>query len=227
MADMTPAAHSELPPSLVQVATGRLRRSVLSGELRPGERIIEETLCAQLGISRAPLREALRLLAQQGLVEHLPRRGFRVTVWSSKDIRELFDLRRTLEIFAMQTALPLTPEPGCDPLAGVRSAFEDMRIANTAGNEVAKDDAHRAFHEQIVRLAGSTQLDLIYTPLLMKLQLPMARNIREEARLADPIDGLRRHEQLIHALETNDAEIAIKAIEAHGELTYLHLDATV
>ena len=66
-----------LPPSLVELVTRHVRSEVLSGALEPGERIVEETLCARLGVSRAPVREALRLLAQEGLVEHLPRRGFR------------------------------------------------------------------------------------------------------------------------------------------------------
>ncbi|GAB3887427.1 hypothetical protein GCM10029964_053390 [Kibdelosporangium lantanae] len=63
------------PPSLVETVTGRLREDILSGELAPGDRIVEEQLTRRFGISRAPLREALRLLGQQGLVEHLPRRG--------------------------------------------------------------------------------------------------------------------------------------------------------
>lgn len=67
----------DLPESLVDVAGRRIRDAILSGGLSPGAKIVEETLCADLGISRAPVREALRLLAQQGLVEHQPRRGTR------------------------------------------------------------------------------------------------------------------------------------------------------
>ena len=66
-------------PSLVEVTTRQLREEILSGELAPGERLIEEQIRLRFSISRAPLREALRSLAQQGLVEHLPRRGTRVT----------------------------------------------------------------------------------------------------------------------------------------------------
>ena len=76
-------SRQELPATLVEVAEHRLRDAILRGTLQPGEKIIEEQLCADFGISRAPLREALRLLGQQGLVEHLPRRGARVTDWST------------------------------------------------------------------------------------------------------------------------------------------------
>ena len=72
--------------SLVALAVRRLRAEILSGELAPGERIVEEQLTRRFGTSRAPLREALRLLGQQGLVEHLPRRGVRVTQLSARDI---------------------------------------------------------------------------------------------------------------------------------------------
>ncbi|HRI98674.1 MAG TPA: GntR family transcriptional regulator, partial [Nocardioides sp.] len=75
-----------LPASLVELAADRVRDDILSGRLEPGAKIVEETLCADLGISRGPLREALRLLTQQGLVEHLPRRGSRVVEWSPADV---------------------------------------------------------------------------------------------------------------------------------------------
>src|SRR5580765_7999038 len=95
-------SRHELPATLVEVAEHRLRDAILRGALQPGEKIVEEQLCADFGISRAPLREALRLLGQQGLVEHLPRRGVRVTQLSARDIDELFTLRDALEQFAVR-----------------------------------------------------------------------------------------------------------------------------
>ena len=70
-------------PSLVEITTRRLRAEILSGELSPGQRLVEEQIRQRFAISRAPLREALRTLANQGLVEHLPRRGTRVTELSA------------------------------------------------------------------------------------------------------------------------------------------------
>src|SRR4051812_17561782 len=76
---MSVAQTGELgSPSLVELATDRLRHEILSGALPPGSRLVEEQVRIRLGISRAPLREALRHLDEQGLVEHLPRRGVRV-----------------------------------------------------------------------------------------------------------------------------------------------------
>ena len=208
----------ELPATLVELAELRLRSAILSGALQPGEKILEEQLCADFGISRAPLREALRLLAQQGLVEHLPRRGSRVAEWSPEDIRQLFDLRSVLERYAVESALPL--EDATTALGAVRAALERMRCAR---DDLERDDTHRAFHSAVVSLAGNRQLDLAIAPILLKLQLPMAVNLRQEARLHDRGDGVERHQAILEALETNDPARAVAALVSHGQLTYLPL----
>lgn len=219
-ADLT--AQADLfAPSLVEATTRRLRDEILSGTLEPGTRLIEEQICQRFSISRAPLREALRLLVQQGLVEHLPRRGARVTVWSEEDIRQLFEIRAVLERYAVTTALPFSAEPGVDPLAEVRDRLDQMRLAESAADELARDDAHRAFHAAIVALAGNRQLDLAMEPILVKLQRPMAINLRLEANLVGPGEGLRRHEALLVALETNDRDVVLEALCDHGGQRYL------
>jgi DNA-binding GntR family transcriptional regulator len=208
-----------LPASLVDVAEHRLRDAILRGALQPGDKIVEEQLCADLGISRAPLREALRLLGQQGLVEHLPRRGARVTEWSTTDILQLFALRHVLERHAIESTLPLA-----DPataLAPVRESLERMRAAP---DDLDRDDAHRAFHAAVVGLADNRQLDIALAPILVKLQLPMAMNLREEARHHRADDGITRHEAILASLESNDAATVIAALEDHGHLHYLGLE---
>ena len=179
-------------PSLVEMATRRLREEILSGRLGPGERLIEDQIRLRFSISRAPLREALRLLAQQGLIEHLPRRGSRVTEWSDNDIRELFAIRAVLEQHAIISAFPLSPAVIQARLNLVRARLEQMRIAGLAEDQLGKDDAHRAFHAAIVAMAGNRQLDLAIEPVLIKLQRPMAVNLRREAILLGPAEGLRR-----------------------------------
>jgi DNA-binding GntR family transcriptional regulator len=209
---------SALPATLVEVAAHRVRDAIMSGSLQPGEKIVEEQLCADLGISRAPLREALRQLAQQGLVEHLPRRGSRVTQWSSRDILQLFELRGVLERHAIESALPLADPDAA--LVPVRAALAEMRAAGTA---LERDDAHRKFHAAVVALAENRQLDIALEPILLKLQLPMAVNLREEARHHHAHDGIERHESILAALSTNDAAVVVAAMHDHGHLSYLPL----
>ncbi|UXA15986.1 GntR family transcriptional regulator [Mycobacterium sp. SMC-4] len=211
-------ARRVLPATLVEAAGLHLRSVILSGELGPGQKIVEEQLCARFGISRAPLREALRTLSQQGLVEHLPRRGSRVAQWSVTDIVQLFELRHVLERHALEAALPL-PDPGV-ALVPVRAALAAMTEAQ---DPLERDDAHRAFHAAVVALAGNRHLDLALEPVLLKLQLPMARNLREEARRRTPADGVDRHRAILSALESNDGPAALRAVRDHGQLEYLGL----
>jgi DNA-binding GntR family transcriptional regulator len=208
-------------PSLVEVTTRQLREEILSGQLAPGQRLIEDQIRLRFSISRAPLREALRSLAQQGLVEHLPRRGTRVTDLTETDIDQLFGIRRALERHAIESAFPLPTSNGDDPFREVRVRLEEMRRADADGDELRKDDAHRAFHAAVVALAQNRQLDLALEPILLKLQRPMALNLRREALALGPEEGMRRHERLLAALETNDKDVVLAELEAHGSRRFL------
>ena len=205
--------------SLVDLAVRRLRAEILSGELAPGERIVEEQLTRRFGTSRAPLREALRLLGQQGLVEHLPRRGVRVTRLSARDIDELFTLRDALEQFAVRCAAAHpSGEAGLDAMAAAVAAMER---ATAAGDSVAQDAAHRAFHLALVARSGHRHLIDVYEPVILKLQLYMATNMRREATQRPPEEGPGRHRRLYEAVCGGDLPTILAALEAHGSRTYL------
>ena len=206
--------------SLVELATARLRAEILSGALEPGVRLVEEQLTQRFRISRAPLREALRLLAEQGLVEHLPRRGARVTTYSDQDFDELFAVRDALERFA----LSLIARRGGDELdvSPLESALGDLRGAAERGDRLAASNAHRAFHLALVALAGSRQLLVSYEPLIVKLQLHMAANLRREAETASPDDGVRRHQWLFDAVLSGDADRIDTELERHGSRAFFH-----
>ncbi len=205
--------------SLVELAVARLREEILSGASDPGERLVEEQLTRRLGISRAPLREALRLLAEQGLVEHVPRRGSRVATLSDRDVEELYSVRDVLERHVIDTALPLAA--GTD-LGGMRTALDAMATAAEAGDRLAVADNHRAFHVALAALAGNRQLSLVYEQVLVKIQLYMALNLRREAETtANPMDGVRRHRRLLDALEGGDHAAIGRELAAHGARSYL------
>lgn len=221
MSDSRPGLHA---PSLVEATTRQLREEILAGLLVPGERLIEEQIRTRFAISRAPLREALRSLAQQGLVEHLPRRGTRVTELSAVEIDQLFGIRQVLEEHAITCTFPMAAPPGPARLAEVHAWLDRMREADRLGDQLRKDDAHRALHAAIVALAGNRQLDLALEPVLLKLQRPMAVNLRREAHRHGPEAGIRRHERLVAALETNDRDLILAELQQHGTRRFL-LDA--
>jgi DNA-binding GntR family transcriptional regulator len=198
--------------SLVELAVSRLRREILSGSSDPGDRLVEEQLTRRFGISRAPLREALRLLAEQGLVEHVPRRGARVATLSDRDVQELYAVRDVLERHAVTAALK---DPSGVDLTPVRAAFEAMRGAIARGERADVNDAHRTFHLSIVRIAGNRQLTKVYESVILKIQLYMALNLRREAESERPQVGLHRHERLLAALESGDADRVLGELTAH------------
>jgi DNA-binding GntR family transcriptional regulator len=206
------------PSSLVELSVRRLRQDILSGVLPPGERLIEEQLTQRFGISRAPLREALRELAQQGLVEHSPRRGMRVAELSAADVDELFGLRDLLERYAMELALPL---PRGRSLARVTGAWEAMAAAARAGDAFRENEAHRRFHIEVVALAGQRQLLMAFEPVILKLQLYMAANLRREAEHRAPSEGVERHRRLLDALASGDLPMVLAALATHGARTYI------
>jgi DNA-binding GntR family transcriptional regulator len=201
--------------SLVQLAVERLRRDILSGRSDPGERLVEEQLTRRLGISRAPLREAMRLLAQQGLVEHIPRRGARVATLSDEDVRELYEVRDVLERHAV-ASMPADPD-----LTALRAVIDVMRKATEADDRLELANAHRRFHAEVVALGGNRQLVAMYESVLVRIQLYMAVNMRREAEVARAEDGVHRHERLLAAVEAGDPDGIFKALNAHGARTYL------
>lgn len=206
------------PASLADLSVQRLRREILSGVLAPGERIIEEQLTQRFGISRAPLREALRELAQQGLVEHLPRRGVRVTELSRVDVDELFGLRDVLERYAMRLALPL---PDHRSLAGLAGAWDEMAAAAREGDAFRENEAHRQFHVEVVALAGQRHLMAAFRPVIMKLQLSMATNLRLEAEHRAAAEGVERHRKLLDAIASGDLATVLATLATHGARTYI------
>jgi DNA-binding GntR family transcriptional regulator len=207
------------PSSLVELTLRRLRHEILSGALAPGERLVEEHLTQRFGTSRAPLREALRQLAEQGLIEHLPRRGVRVAELSAADSDELFALRDLLERYAVRTAFA---RPQVVVLDGVTAAWQLMAEAARSGDAFLENNAHQRFHVEVVALAGQRHLLTAFEPVILKLQLLMAANLRlEQAAVQDAVEGVERHRRLLDALATGDLPTVLTALESHGARTYI------
>jgi DNA-binding GntR family transcriptional regulator len=218
-AEVDPAGLEAM--SLVELAVRRLRTEILSGALAPGERLVEEQIRVRFGTSRAPLREALRLLGQQGLVEHLPRRGVRVAELSARDIEELFTLRDVLERFALHCALGEGRPADPTGLATLAEQVAAMETAVRTGDALAQDAAHRAFHTGLVAMAGHRHLSEVYQPVINKLQLYMATNMRREADHRPVESGPARHRRLYDAVACGDLATVLAELEAHGARTYL------
>jgi DNA-binding GntR family transcriptional regulator len=161
----------------------------------------------------------MRELEQQGLIEHLPRRGARVAELSAADADELFGLRDVLERYALEAALT---SPSGASLTGLTAAWQEMAEAARAGDGFRENDAHQKFHIEVVAMAGQRHLLQAFQPVILKLQLRMAVNLRLEAEhRADATKGVARHRRLLDAIATGEVTTALEALASHGARTYI------
>jgi DNA-binding GntR family transcriptional regulator len=206
------------PPSLVDLAAGTLRRMIMSGQLLPGERVVENQLKDDLGISRPPLREALRILEREGLVLQQPRRGVIVTPLTLHDVYEIFTLRREIERFAVRLAVPVR-----DPLLldRCRTHLAAMEESAKAGDEARHAERAFEFHAAVIGLAGHRRLEDAYRRMQMQMLLCMAMNRRARGQVEDLAQDSARHRRLLETLERGDAEEILAELSHHGDRTFL------
>jgi DNA-binding GntR family transcriptional regulator len=205
--------------SLVAMADQEIRQLLLSGELQPGVRLYEARLSERLGISRPPLREALRMLAAQRILEQTPRQGYRVVELSEKDVEEIYSLRAALERFAVELAVPTLADGDLGELDAVMSR---MWHAARESDEAGIVATNREFHLTLVAMAGHERLSHAYQTVMDQMQLCMSKNLRTEARSAGGLfEGCRRHERLLDAVRTGDLERVRAELARHGERSYL------
>lgn len=206
--------------SLVAMADAEIRRLILAGELSPGSRLYEVKLSERLGISRPSLREALRCLAAARILEQTPRHGYYVAELTPRDLEEIYGLRAALEEYALSL---IGPRLAATELDGLTDIIARMWRAAHACDEAAIVECNRDFHLTLVGLAQHSRLSQAYQNLMDQMQLCMAANLRIEARdLGDLFEGCRRHDRLLDALRTRDAERIRTALREHGERSHLH-----
>src|SRR5579883_2765506 len=186
-----------------------LRRALVQGALKPGQRINEAEIARQMQISRAPIREALRQLEQEGLLVSRPRRGTFVVSLSRADVEEVYTLRADLECRAIRRAMEHLTPALCATLQGL---VEDMEAAGRAANVPRLLEADIAFHRAIVEAAGWPRLRRIWDGLH-----PQTLTIYTITTLTDwqPVDHAGRHRPVLEAIMAGDPEGAARAIQEH------------
>ncbi|RSD14894.1 GntR family transcriptional regulator [Amycolatopsis eburnea] len=192
-------------PLLRDEAYDRIRQAIVDGTLPPGTPLRDGDLAEQLGLSKAPVREALRRLADDGLAESKPQSYTRVSDVMSRDVIDARQIVRVLHEFAVREAAPR-----CRPadVADMRAANDRFAKAIEAGDVKAAVDADDELHAIPVRLAGNAAVAATldrYTPLLRRL---------EHARFssASAWNSVLRHTKLIDALEAHDTATAVSVI---------------
>jgi DNA-binding GntR family transcriptional regulator len=197
------------PASLRQRASDALRTAIVQGHYLPGDRLKEVELAEQLGISRAPVREALRQLEHEGLVASLPYRATEVLGVSQEEVAEvLVPIRLTIESFAFRNALPLLSEADFEELAQL---VAQMREASERGDldELAEDDVR--FHELVIERAGQPHCLQIWRLIEPRVRAYFRRDAPAHASLDEVAD---EHEEL-RALQGGDEAALMATLERH------------
>jgi DNA-binding GntR family transcriptional regulator len=162
---------SDAPPSaLTDRAYTAIKHDILTCKLKPGERLIEKELCAELGISRTPLREALNRLGLEGLVSLVPYRGYEVVPLTLEDIREMCELRYILESESAGLAATRATQEEIEQLA----ALAELRY--TPGERETYETylrANSAFHQLLAHCSHNARLESAVISLLDQLQRPL------------------------------------------------------
>ncbi|MCV9935975.1 GntR family transcriptional regulator [Boseaceae bacterium BT-24-1] len=173
-----------------------LRDFIVEGNLADGARVPERALCERFNISRTPLREALKVLAAEGLIELLPNRGARVRQLSSEDIRELFDVMGGLEALAGRLACERISE---EEFAEIEQVHHEMYRFYLRRDMHGYFHCNQAIHQLIVAAAGNATLASTYAGLAGRI-----RRVRYSANLAKDRDrwgeAMREHEAILDAL---------------------------
>lgn len=183
------------PASLHDDILGRLRDFIVEGHLAPGARIPERELCTRFAISRTPLREALKVLAAEGLIELLPHRGARVRQFSESDIRNLFEVIAGLDFAAGRLACARISD---DAIAAIERMHLEM-YANYVRRELPEYfRLNQMIHQAIVDAANNPMLSANYASANAAIRsLRFSANLAHRDRLSD---AMREHEAIIDAL---------------------------
>lgn len=198
---------------LASEAYQQVRGRILSGELRDGERLGEEELAEALGISRTPVREALRMLAAEGLVELLPNRGARVPRWDEDDVNDIFDLRALLESHAAGRAARASDDELVPRLESLCERMEDVNAKMGDVEDLAQlASINREFHAAVVAGASSPRLSALVASLV---HVPVIMQTFKNYSQAALDRSLRHHREVVDAIRVHDGDWASSVMRAH------------
>ena len=152
---MTGTDEFERPPTSQEAVLVALRRAIVRGELQPGEQVRQEALAARWGVSRVPLREALKILEGEGSVTYAPHRGYFVAELSLDDLLEVYRIRHLLEAESVRVGLPTMTDQAVTAFA---DSVKSCERAARAGDLVAMTGANRALHFGLFAAAGMPRL---------------------------------------------------------------------
>jgi len=199
--------------SLRDRAYAALKQAIVDADIysHPGEvRIDERQLALSLGVSRTPIREAMTLLEQEGLLRTVPRKGIFIVRKTKRQIVEMIEMWAAIESMAARLA---TLNASDEEIAGLRKMFDDFRNAAPAEHINEYSDANIAFHQAIIRLSGSHLMGQTLENLFIHVRAIRRLTISQADRASRSIVD---HIRIIEALEKRDTELAERLVRQHS-----------
>lgn len=222
MGEFTLQMEDYLP--LRDVVFHTLRRAILTGELKPGERLMEIHLADRLGVSRTPIREAIHKLELEGLVTMIPRRGAMVAQISEKGLKDVLEVRRALDTFVAELACARITTQDKEKLSLACKAFEEATLTRDA-TIIAEADV--AFHDIIINSTGNERLISTINNLAEQMYRYRFEYVKDENQHKKLI---LEHKALLDAIVSNDPVRAREAARVHIDnqeqsiLSQIHLE---
>ena len=205
------SARHDGPGTTTQHTLEELRRAIVAGQYRPGDRVHQEEIAERLGVSLAPVREALSALEQEGQVVYRPRRGYFITELRIEDLREIYALRRLLEERAVRAALPNLDD---DTVERIALAARDCAEAARRGDVAAELEANRRFHFGTFETSDQPQ-----TMRLIRLLWDSTESYRAmyynspQERSAT----VAAHDEILDAIRRKATDEVVAALDEHRE----------
>lgn len=207
-----PSAPASRTP-LSELARQAIRERIIDGSYAQGTRVVEREIAQELQMSRVPVREALRALVEEGLLDLLPHSGVRVRRLERSDVEHLYDVWEPLAIQASRLAARrvavAAPEESSVVLGGLRDALDQAEAAAAAGERTQENNAGTAFHDRIVALADNPLLAQLMQRLNGQLRLLFGLN-------TEPAPMRAQHSEMYERIAAGDADAA-------AAITLLHV----
>ncbi len=209
MEDLKLNENAFLP--LRDVVFNTLREAILRGDLKPGERLMELTLAAKLGVSRTPIREAIRMLEQEGLAVTIPRRGAQVAGMTEKDMEDVLQIREALDILAAQLAGEKITE---EQMAELKTAAESFKECTKKNNVKKLAEADVKFHDVIYNATDNPKLIYLLSNLREQLYRYRVEYLKDSSKYPELIE---EHEKIVRGLETKNMDAIAESMRVHVE----------
>jgi DNA-binding GntR family transcriptional regulator len=185
-----------------------LREMILRGEIEQGQPLREVSLAASIGVSRNTMREAIRVLAREGIVTHEMHHGAMVARLETRDVEDIFRVRRVLELAAVRASREAEP----DQLAGLAAAVQELKDAVAAGDWGAIIDADELFHERLVGLLGSRRLSRFFDAIQGEVRLCLSIVDRSSS---NPEALVAEHQELLELIVNRETDRVTELMSGH------------